>query len=123
MLGSANALQTTNALKGIMDAFLEYQNIKATEETKRTTIDKEKQESIAKINAQKEILLEVVRTKHAENMLVIDKYLENLDKAIELNNPQLVDQFLSGISDTLKNNPLTSIKNIVDQSGQLKITL
>ena len=120
---SADPTQALAALKEMSDAALNYQKIKEIETTKRAQIEKRKQEALAKIHSQKEILLAIVQNKHAENMKVISGYLDKLDRAIELNDSQMVGMLLSGISDTLRNNPFASIKDMTDANGRLKIEI
>jgi hypothetical protein len=120
---SSHQTQMLSAVKEMMVATLEYQKIKETETTKRAEIESLKQEKLEKIRADKDVLLKIIETKHIENMTVIHSYLDKLDEAIESKNAQMVSLLLSGISDTLRNNPFSSIKDMTDENGRLQIEL
>ena len=56
-------------------------------------------------------------------MTTILGLIEHIDKAIERNDHQSLGMLLNGIDNTLKNNPFSSVKDITDKNGRLKIEL
>ncbi|MCT7432717.1 hypothetical protein [Aliarcobacter cryaerophilus] len=111
------------AMKDVFDSAFNFYKIKQEEETKRAEIEKELQIAIEEIKSQKEVLLTAVGSKHRENMTTILGLIEHIDKAIERNDHQSLGMLLNGIDNTLKNNPFSSVKDITDKNGRLKIEL
>lgn len=106
----ASPLQAASAAKEIFDAWRDLQKYRAEQETARHQITRETDVQIARIQAQKEVLLEALNQDFALRQTSLTQTFAVLDKALETNNLDLLDKSLGAIVAITQQSSVVSLK-------------
>lgn len=91
--------------KNVYSKTLETMQFCEEQKTEREAIKARSKEVISQINAQKDILIHYLDKTFDERKSQFDYYFKSLDKAIELNNPQMMAMCLQNINSLALSNP------------------
>lgn len=105
--------QAVDGAKMVYDAWVENVKIHEEEETKRVEIRARKEVDLERIRAQKAILENYLENTFSERKAVISGMFMALDKGIEANNNELIQQSLGAIVSIAKESPLAGIQSLV----------
>ncbi|WOZ76364.1 hypothetical protein [Kosakonia sacchari] len=108
----ASPLQAASAAKEIFDAWRDLQKYRAEQETARHQITRETEVQIARIQAQKEVLLEALNQDFALRQTSLTQTFAVLDKALETNNLELLDKSLGAIVAITQQSSVVSLKSL-----------
>lgn len=108
----ASPLQAASAAKEIFDAWRDLQKYRAEQETARHQITRETDVQIARIQAQKEALLEALNQDFALRQTSLTQTFAVLDKALETNNLDLLDKSLGAIVAITQQSSVVSLKSL-----------
>ncbi len=108
-----NPLQTIDGLKIVLDAWKENHRVTEVETTKREQIQAYKEVELAKIKGQRKVLEQYFEGVFSERKLMINKMFDALDKGIETNNLELIQQSLGSVVAIAKESPLAGVKNLL----------
>lgn len=108
----ASPLQAASAAKEIFDAWRDLQKYRAEQETARHQITRETDVQIARIQAQKEVLLEALNQDFALRQTSLTQTFAVLDKALETNNLELLDKSLGAIVAITQQSSVVSLKSL-----------
>ncbi|AGN87586.1 MULTISPECIES: hypothetical protein [Enterobacteriaceae] len=108
----ASPLQAASAAKEIFDAWRDLQKYRAEQETARHQITRETDVQIARIQAQKEVLLEALNQDFALRQTSLTQTFAVLDKALETNNLDLLDKSLGAIVAITQQSSVVSLKSL-----------
>lgn len=108
----ASPLQAASAAKEIFDAWRDLQKYRAEQETARHQITRETDVQIARIHAQKEVLLEALNQDFALRQTSLTQTFAVLDKALETNNLDLLDKSLGAIVAITQQSSVVSLKSL-----------
>ena len=106
-------MMALTGLNMIVDAYKDYKKTVEIETTKRAYIKADKEKFIAKIDAQKELIINYFEYMFSERKDNFKKLFETLDKGISASNNTLIEQALSSIITIAKDSPLKGIKQLV----------
>jgi len=105
--------QVFDALKIIVDAHKENQQVMEIEQTKRKAIEAQKEVELKKLKKQRKVLEQYLEETFSERKMVITKMFDVLDKGIDSNNLELIQQSLASIVAIAKESPLKGIQNLI----------
>ncbi|RCX06561.1 MULTISPECIES: hypothetical protein [Kosakonia] len=108
----ASPLQAASAAKEIFDAWRDLQKYRAEQETARHQITRETEVQIARIQAQKEVLLQALNQDFALRQTSLTQTFAVLDKALETNNLDLLDKSLGAIVAITQQSSVVSLKTL-----------
>lgn len=108
----ASPLQAASAAKEIFDAWRDLQKYRAEQETVRHQITQETEVQIARIQAQKEVLLQALNQDFALRQTSLTQTFAVLDKALETNNLELLDKSLGAIVAITQQSSVVSLKSL-----------
>lgn len=108
----ASPLQAASAAKEIFDAWRDLQKYRAEQETVRHQITLETEVQIARIQAQKEVLLQALNQDFALRQTSLTQTFAVLDKALETNNLDLLDKSLGAIVAITQQSSVVSLKTL-----------
>ena len=108
----ASPLQAASAAKEIFDAWRDLQKYRAEQETARHQITQETEVQIARIQAQKEVLLQALNQDFALRQTSLTQSFAVLDKALETNNLDLLDKSLGAIVAITQQSSVVSLKSL-----------
>ncbi|MCL6746762.1 hypothetical protein [Kosakonia sp. R1.Fl] len=108
----ASPLQAASAAKEIFDAWRDLQKYRAEQETARHQITQETEVQIARIQAQKEVLLQALNQDFALRQTSLTQTFAVLDKALETNNLDLLDKSLGAIVAITQQSSVVSLKTL-----------
>lgn len=108
----ASPLQAASAAKEIFDAWRDLQKYRAEQETIRHQITQETEVQIARIQAQKEVLLQALNQDFALRQTSLTQTFAVLDKALETNNLDLLDKSLGAIVAITQQSSVVSLKSL-----------
>lgn len=108
----ASPLQAASAAKEIFDAWRDLQKYRAEQETVRHQITQETEVQIARIQAQKEVLLQALNQDFALRQTSLTQTFAVLDKALESNNLELLDKSLGAIVAITQQSSVVSLKSL-----------
>ncbi|MDZ7321949.1 hypothetical protein N4G41_09920 [Kosakonia sacchari] len=108
----ASPLQAASAAKEIFDAWRDLQKYRAEQETARHQITQETEVQIARIQAQKEVLLQALNQDFALRQTSLTQSFAVLDKALETNNLDLLDKSLGAIVAITQQSSVVSLKTL-----------
>lgn len=108
----ASPLQAASAAKEIFDAWRDLQKYRAEQETARHQITRETDVQIARIQTQKEVLLEALNQDFALRQTSLTQTFAVLDKALETNNLDLLDKSLGAIVAITQQSSVVSLKSL-----------
>ena len=105
--------QAVDGVKMVYNAWVENVKIHEEEEAKRVEIRARKEVDLERIRAQKAILENYLENTFSERKAVISGMFMALDKGIEANNNELIQQSLGAIVSIAKESPLAGIQSLV----------
>ncbi|WP_086871294.1 hypothetical protein [Kosakonia pseudosacchari] len=108
----ASPLQAASAAKEIFDAWRDLQKYRAEQETIRHQITQQTEVQIARIQAQKEVLLQALNQDFALRQTSLTQTFAVLDKALETNNLDLLDKSLGAIVAITQQSSVVSLKSL-----------
>ncbi|MEJ8324331.1 hypothetical protein WKI40_14440 [Kosakonia sacchari] len=108
----ASPLQAASAAKEIFDAWRDLQKYRAEQETARHQITQETEVQIARIQAQKEVLLQALNQDFTLRQTSLTQTFAVLDKALETNNLELLDKSLGAIVAITQQSSVVSLKSL-----------
>ncbi|CAI8854636.1 MULTISPECIES: hypothetical protein [Kosakonia] len=108
----ASPLQAASAAKEIFDAWRDLQKYRAEQETVRHQITQETEVQIARIQAQKEVLLQALNQDFALRQTSLTQTFAVLEKALESNNLELLDKSLGAIVAITQQSSVVSLKSL-----------
>ncbi|QOV65187.1 hypothetical protein [Kosakonia pseudosacchari] len=108
----ASPLQAASAAKEIFDAWRDLQKYRAEQETIRHQISQQTEVQIARIQAQKEVLLQALNQDFALRQTSLTQTFAVLDKALETNNLDLLDKSLGAIVAITQQSSVVSLKSL-----------
>ncbi|ANR78322.1 hypothetical protein BBB57_08665 [Kosakonia sacchari] len=108
----ASSLQAASAAKEIFDAWRDLQKYRAEQETVRHQITQQTEVQIARIQAQKEVLLQALNQDFALRQTSLTQTFAVLDKALETNNLELLDKSLGAIVAITQQSSVVSLKSL-----------
>ncbi|MDN2484148.1 hypothetical protein [Kosakonia sacchari] len=108
----ASPLQAASAAKEIFDAWRDLQKYRAEQETVRHQITQQTEVQIARIQAQKEVLLQALNQDFALRQTSLTQTFAVLDKALETNNLELLDKSLGAIVAITQQSSVVSLKSL-----------
>jgi hypothetical protein len=95
----------------------EVEKFREGQQTKRTAIDAEKEVTLAKLQAQKELFLEYLDKTFDERKQHFKKYFDVIDDALAKGNTQQLAMGLNSVNELAKSTPFKDLANI-DQVGK-----
>lgn len=107
------------ALTRIVKSCLDYQKVCEQERTKREGIQAWREVNLKQINKDTEILRFCLEHTFKERRDIVDGLLKTLDKGIESDSLELINQSLNGIMAIVQIQPFSEIKKLID-SGETK---
>ena len=114
ILPKPSPTQIIEGLKIVVEAHKENHRVTEIETTKRKHIQAYKEVELAKIKSQRKILEQYFKGIFAERKLMINGIFDALDKGIETNNLDLIQQSLGSVVDIAKESPLAGVQNLLD---------
>jgi hypothetical protein len=106
--------KVVDGMKMLIDAYQENHKVSETEKTKREQIQAESRIEVEKIQAQRAVLETYFENIFSERKLMINGMFDALDKGIEANNIELIQQSLGSIVSIAKESPLKGIQKMMD---------
>ena len=98
---------------GILETINKYHETSERGKTDRAKIRAYKDIEIEKIKSQKAILETYLEGRFSERKMIINRSFDALDKAIETNNLELIQQSLSVVVTIAKESPLAGVQNFL----------
>lgn len=108
-----NPAQVFDGLKIVAEAYRENHRVTEVETTKRGQIQAYKEVELERIRSQRKILEQYFEGVFAERKLMINLMFDALDKGIETNNLDLIQQSLGSVVAIAKESPLAGVKNLL----------
>ncbi|MEA1954709.1 MAG: hypothetical protein U9O24_09995 [Campylobacterota bacterium] len=100
-------------VKMVVNAWKENHRVTEVETTKREHIQAYKEVELAKIKGQREVLEQYFEGVFSERKLMINKMFDALDKGIETDNIELIQQSLGAVVAIAKESPLAGVQNLL----------
>lgn len=113
ILPKPNPMQVMEGLKIVVEAHKENHRVTEIETTKRKQIQAYKEVELAKIKSQRKILEQYFEGIFSERKLMINGMFDALDKGIETNNLDLIQQCLGSVVAIAKESPLAGVQNLL----------
>ena len=113
ILPKTNPMQVMDGLKIVVEAYKENHRVSEIETTKREQIQADKKVKLAKIKSQRKILEQYLEGIFSERKLMINKMFDALDKGIERDNSDLIQQSLGSVVDIARESPLAGVQNLL----------
>lgn len=99
----------------LFEAWCDYKNTQETEITKRVAIASNREVSIAKIKAQRDVVEQYLIHSFSERRQVITGMFETLDKGIANGDERIIGMAIQSIVETIKTSPLQGIQDMMQQ--------
>lgn len=99
----------------LFEAWCDYKNTQETEITKRVAIASNREVSIAKIKAQRDVVEQYLIHSFSERRQVITGMFETLDKGIANGDERIIGMAMQSIVETIKTSPLQGIQDMMQQ--------
>ncbi|MCL7749215.1 hypothetical protein [Halalkalibacter alkaliphilus] len=100
-----NAAIALQSLNKIADSYFDYKKVKEVEITNRMEIKAKRDVAIEAIRSNREVMLYALEETFKERGKTLDQMFQGLDRAIEEDNIEYIDRFLSGIVTTIQTSP------------------
>lgn len=113
------AWERTTSLGGIVSAYREYQQVAEQERTKRREIDAWEKETIAKINAQRDLLMAYLDRSFDERTENFRSLFCVVDRAIAAGNNDQLALALHSITEIAKSSPFKELANLASVRAAL----
>lgn len=105
-------MMALDGLKMVLGAVQENHRISETEQTKRHEITAFKETELERIRSQRDVMKDYFERTFSEREKNFDNLFQALDKGIESNNSQVIEQSLSTIIKIAEDSPLKQIKKL-----------
>ncbi len=113
------AWETTTCLNTVASAYIEYRQIAEQERTKRREIDDWEQETIAKINAQRDLLMAYLSRSFDERAENFCALFGVVDQAMAAGNNDQLALALHSITELAKSSPFKELANLASVRAAL----
>jgi ribonucleotide reductase alpha subunit len=113
------AWERTTTLGGIVSSYREYQQVAEQERTKRREIDTWEKETIAKINAQRDLLMTYLERSFDERAENFRSLFCVVDRAIAAGNNDQLALALHSITEIAKSSPFKELANLASVRAAL----
>lgn len=104
--------QALELLNTIINAYTEVERITETEKTKRYAIEQQSKVALAKIDAQKAVLMQYIEYTFAERKNIFDKLFNVVDDAIKKGDNQQLALGLKNMTDLATSNPFKDLISV-----------
>ena len=108
-----NPMQVMDGFKIVVEAYKENYRVTEIETTKREQIQAYKEVELAKIKSQRKILEQYFEGIFSERKLMIKGIFDALDKGIQTNNLDLIQQSLGSVVAIAKESPLAGVQKLL----------
>ena len=102
----------TESLERIVEAYSDYMKIAEEEQTKRRGIEALEKTTIAKINAQRDLLMEYLERSFDERAKNFSQMFDVVDRAIATGNNQQLALILDSITRLAQSSPFKDLANL-----------
>lgn len=102
----------TDALQQVISAYAEYKQIAEQEKTKRREIKAWEKENLAKIKAQRDLLMEYLDRSFDERAKNFSQLFDVVDRAIASGNNEQLGLALHSITELAKSSPFKELANL-----------
>jgi len=119
LFGFNEAINPTECLQQIVLAYTEYKKIAEQEQTKRREIDAWEQTTIAKINAQRDLLMAYFNRSFDERSENFRSLFSVVDQAIATGNSDQLALALHSITEIAKSSPFKDLVNLASVRAAL----
>ncbi|QQP87511.1 hypothetical protein IGS68_15520 [Skermanella sp. TT6] len=106
LIKAADPTKLAAAAERLIDAYKEWMIVREQETTKRELIAAQRDAAIAKICADRDVLVTYLKGQFETQGKALDGLFKGLDKALDSKDPDLVGPILSSIVETVKTSPL-----------------
>lgn len=113
------AWERTTFLSGIVSAYIEYQQVAEQEQTKRREIEAWEKEAIARINAQRDVLMTYLNRSFDERAENFRALFDVVDRAIAAGNNEQLALALHSITEIAKSSPFKELANLASVRAAL----
>lgn len=104
--------QALELLNTIINAYTKVERITETEKTKRYAIEQQSKVALAKIDAQKAVLMQYIEYTFAERKNIFDKLFNVVDDAIKKGDNQQLALGLKNMTDLATSNPFKDLISV-----------
>ena len=114
-----NPMDVLNMFNDLAKQYMDLEKTREFERTRRAEIEKEKQETLAKIQAQKELFLIYMDKSFDERTTNFNKFFEVIDSAMRDGNMQKLALRLDSVMQLAKESPFKPLMDLGKLSQQL----
>lgn len=114
-----DSINPVTGFQQIVSAYVEYKTIAEQERTKRREIEAWEKETIAKINATRDLLITYLDRTFDERAKNFHDLFDVVDRAIASNNNEQLALALNSIAELAKSNPFKDLTNIASVRAAL----
>ncbi|MDJ0615261.1 MAG: hypothetical protein QNJ63_00725 [Calothrix sp. MO_192.B10] len=111
-VGLKEFINPAESLQQMVSAYIDYLQIAEQEKTKRRKIEALEKETIAKINAQRELLMEYLDNSFDERAKNFRSLFSLVDRAMESANNEQLAHALNSITEIAKSSPFKDLANL-----------
>ncbi|WP_025771082.1 hypothetical protein [Thioalkalivibrio sp. HK1] len=106
------ALDPTAPIREITEKFFDYLDTRERERTRREEIRFEERKAIARIQSERDIIIEALDRSFEERAKIFDGLLVFLDEALSKDNNEAVTKLTDALTEIVKDNPFANIKDL-----------
>jgi hypothetical protein len=110
-------VQLVNGVSTVLTSITDYLKIAEQEKTKRTEIVAKRDVAIAAIQAQREMISELMQYTFQERAMVLQKQFDVLDHAIANGNVDMVNSSLSAMVSVIQSSPFKNVQDMQQALG------
>lgn len=105
-------LDPTVPIREITEKFFDYLDTRERERTRREEIRSEERKAIARIQIERDIIIEALDRSFEERAEIFDRLLMFLDEALSKDNNEAVTKITDVLTELVKDNPFANIENL-----------
>lgn len=113
-------ISPTECLQKLVSAYIEYKRIAEQEQTKRQEIEAWEKETVTKINAQRDLLMQYLDRSFDERAKNFRSLFDVVDQAIATNNNEQLALALHSITEIAKLSPFKELANLASVRAALE---
>ena len=117
---NVNPMDVLNLFNDLAKQYMDLERTRETERTKRAEIERDRQETLAKIQAQKELFLLYMDKSFDERARNFNKFFEVIDSAMQDGNMEKLALGLNSVMQLAKESPFKSLMDLNALSKQLE---
>ncbi|MBF2758926.1 MAG: hypothetical protein ISN28_01450 [Ectothiorhodospiraceae bacterium AqS1] len=106
------ALDPTVIVREITEKFFDYLDTREHERTRREEIRSEERKAIARIQSERDIIIEALDRSFEERAKIFDRLLMFFDEALSKNNNEAVSEITVALTELAKKNPFADIGDL-----------